>query len=260
MQLTRLHHVTCVCSDAQQTLDFYRERLGFALVKKTVNFDDPHSYHLYFGDDVGSPGSLITFFEWPRAERGRLGRGTLDSVGLESPLVEEETELEDPDGLRLRVVPGAAPRLHDVSVIGNPDLYAGLFAADAPLHFAEPLEEPALIGAGTAHHIAWRSADDPEEEDWLTRLTELGLRPTPVQDRKYFRSIYFRMPDGVLIEIATDKPGFLVDEPKESLGRGLSLPPWLEAERPTLERELAPIESDGPRLHCGRFTRWWRTW
>jgi glyoxalase family protein len=241
MQLSALHHVTCVCSDAQQTLDFYRQ-LGFTLVKKTVNFDDPHSYHLYFGDDVGRPGTLITFFEWPRAEPGRLGRGTLESIGLETPTVTEETEMQDPDGLRLRLHPAETPRVHDVVVIGNPDLYAGLFSEDAPLSFAEPVEEPALIGAGTTHHIAWRAANDEEEQEWLERLTELGLRPTAVQDRKYFRSVYFRMPDGVLIEIATDEPGFLVDEPAETLGRGLALPPWLEPERETLERELTPID------------------
>jgi len=241
MQLAALHHVTCVCSDAQQTLDFYRDRLGFSLVKKTVNFDDPHSYHLYFGDPVGSPGTLITFFEWPRADTGRLGRGTLESIGLESPAVDEEEEIEDPDGLRLRLHPGEHPRVRDVVVIGNPDLYAGLFEQDAPLQFGEPVEEPALIGPGTTHHIAWRT-DDEEQQKWLSRLTELGLRPTPVQDRKYFHSIYFRMPDGVLIEIATDGPGFLVDEPEGSVGRALSLPPWLEPERETLERELTPIE------------------
>ena len=241
MQLAGLHHVTCVCGDAQRTLDFYRDRLGFTLVKKTVNFDDPHSYHLYFGDETGSPGTLITFFEWPRADPGRLGRGTLESIGLETPLVDDESEVEDPDGLRLRLFPGAAPRLRAVTVIGNPDLYAGLFAEDAPLQFAEPLEEAALIGAGTTHHIAWRTKDDAEQQAWLERLAELGLRPTPVQDRKYFRSVYFRMPDGILIEIATDEPGFLVDEPSESLGQGLSLPPWLEPERETLERELTPI-------------------
>ncbi|HEX4680958.1 MAG TPA: VOC family protein [Gaiellaceae bacterium] len=240
MQLAGLHHVTCVCSDAQRTLDFYRG-LGFTLVKKTVNFDDPHSYHLYFGDETGSPGTLITFFEWPRADAGRLGRGTLESIGLETPLADEESEAEDPDGLRLRLYPGPSPRLLDVTVIGNADLYAGLFAEDAPLQFAEPLEEPALIGAGTTHHIAWRAKDDAEQQAWLRRLAEVGLRPTPVQDRKYFRSVYFRMPDGILIEIATDEPGFLVDEPLESLGQGLSLPPWLEPERETLERELTPI-------------------
>jgi glyoxalase family protein len=241
VQLARLHHVTCVCSNAQQTLDFYRG-LGFALVKKTVNFDDPHSYHLYFGDESGSPGTLLTFFEWPRAEAGRIGRGTLESVGLELPSVTAEAVEIDPDGLRLRLYPGDAPRLRDVAVIGNPDLYVGLFAEDGVLQFAEPVEEAALIGPGTTHHIAWRSADDAEEELWLERLTEMGLRPTPVQDRKYFRSVYFRMPDGMLIEIATDEPGFLVDEPRETLGTSLSLPPWLESERATLERELTPIE------------------
>jgi glyoxalase family protein len=242
MPLAGLHHVTCVCSDAQRTLDFYRDELGFSLVKKTVNFDDPHSYHLYFGDAVGAPGTLITFFEWPRANPGRIGRGTLESIGLESPAVAEEAEAEDPDGLRLRLHPAEQPRLRDVAVVGNPDLYAGLFAPDAPLVFSEPIEEPALIGPGTTHHIAWRAADDAEEQAWLDRLKELGLRPTPVQDRKYFRSIYFRMPDGVLIEIATDGPGFLVDEPADSIGQALSLPPWLEEERDTLERELTPID------------------
>jgi glyoxalase family protein len=241
MELTGLHHVTCVCSDAQRTLDFYRDSLGFTLVKKTVNFDDPHSYHLYFGNQTGRPGSLITFFEWPRAERGRIGRGTLESIGLELPSVEHEIELEDPDGLRLRLYPGPEPKLHDVLVVGNPDLYAGLFSADAPLTFAEPVEEAALIGAGTTHHIAWRASSEAEHLAWFDHLTELGLRPTPVQDRKYFRSIYFRMPDGVLIEIATDAPGFLVDEPEETLGQSLSLPPWLEPERETLERELHPV-------------------
>jgi glyoxalase family protein len=230
-----------VCADAQRTLDFYRQ-LGFALVKKTVNFDDPHSYHLYFGDEVGSPGSLITFFEWPRAEAGRLGRGTLEWIGLDTPHVTEEVEVQDPDGLRLRLHPAEQVGLHDVVVIGNPDLYVGVFAEDAPLSFAEPVEEPALIGAGTTHHIAWRVEDEVEQETWLERLTEVGLRPTPVQDRKYFTSVYFRMPDGMLIEIATDGPGFLVDEDEGSLGHGLSLPPWLEPERETLERELAPIE------------------
>jgi glyoxalase family protein len=240
VQLAGLHHVTCVCSNAQRTLDFYRG-LGFTLVKKTVNFDDPHSYHLYFGDDVGTPGTVITFFEWPRAEPGRLGRGTLASVGLGTPAVGVERDETDPDGLLLRLYPAESVSLYDVEVIGNADLYAGLFAADAPLRFAAPVEEPALIGAGTTHHIAWRIETGDDEQVWLDRLTEVGLRPTPIQDRKYFRSVYFRMPDGVLIEIATDDPGFLVDEPRESLGEGLSLPPWLEPERGTLERELEPI-------------------
>jgi glyoxalase family protein len=242
VQLTGLHHVTCVCSNAQQTLEFYRDGLGFSLVKKTVNFDDPHSYHLYFGDAVGAPGTLLTFFEWPRAEAGRLGRGTLDWLGLATPAVSTATEAVDPDGLRLRLAPAAAPALQAVAVIGNPDLYAGPFEDGGPLQFGDPLEEPALIGPGTTHHVAWRSVDDGELQRWEERLTELGLRPTPIQDRKYFHSVYFRMPDGMLIEIATDEPGFTVDEPQESLGTSLALPEWLEPERQTLERELTPID------------------
>jgi glyoxalase family protein len=242
MQLTGLHHVTCVCSDAQRTLEFYRDTLGFTLVKKTVNFDDPHSYHLYFGDEAASPGSLVTFFEWPRAEAGRIGRGTLESIGIETPHVTTETALRDPDGLRLTLYPGERPRLHDVVALGNPDLYLGLVGEEAPLRFDAPVEDAALIGPGTAHHVAWRASDAGALEHWLERLVGLGLRPTAMQDRKYFRSIYFRMPDGMLIEIATDEPGFLVDEPAETLGQGLSLPPWLEPERATLERELTPIE------------------
>src|SRR5215471_7731349 len=173
MVLESLHHVTCVCSNAQRTIDFYRDALGFSLVKKTVNFDDPHSYHLYFGDDAGSPGSLITFFEWPRADEGRLGRGTLESVSLDTPAVGDEREDTDPDGLRLQLYPGEEPRLRAVTVIGNADLYAGLFEPDAPLCFAPPLEEPALIGPGTTHHIAWRAAGDDALEAWLARLSEL---------------------------------------------------------------------------------------
>jgi glyoxalase family protein len=239
-RLGGLHHVTCVCSDAARTAEFYRD-LGFTLVKKTVNFDDPHSYHLYFGDATGTPGSLITFFEWPRAERGRIGRGTLESIGLYTPVVDGEHITDDPDGLRLRLYGGEQPGLRDVVAVGNPDLYAGLFEANGPLSFAEPSDEVALIGAGTTHHIAFRVPDDAAQRAWFERLVDLGLRPTPVQDRTYFRSIYFRMPDGILVEIATDVPGFLVDEPLETLGLGLSLPPWLEEERATLERELIPI-------------------
>src|SRR3982074_2050062 len=112
MQLAALHHVTCVCADARRTLDFYRG-LGFTLVKKTVNFDDPHSYHLYFGDETGSPGALITFFQWPRSGRGGPGGGTLESIGLETPSVTAEAVEEDPDGLQLRLYPAERPRLHD---------------------------------------------------------------------------------------------------------------------------------------------------
>ena len=178
MALASLHHVTCVCADARRTAAFYRDELGFSLVKKTVNFDDPHSYHLYFGDEDASPGSLLTFFEWPRAERGRLGRGTFESIGLVSPRVQTEWQLEDPDGLRLRVLPGERPGLHDVVAIGNPLLYAGLLD-DAPITFAPPSEEVALIGPGTTHHIAVRAADDAEQALWRDRLDRARTAPDP---------------------------------------------------------------------------------
>lgn len=207
MLLERLHHVTCVCGDAQRTTDFYRDELGFSLVKKTVNFDDPHSYHLYFGDERGSPGSLITFFEWKRAERGRLGRGTLESIGLVSPFVDRESELEDPDGLRLRLFPGSTPAIRDIVVLGNPDLYAGLVADTTSLTFGPPVDSLALAGPGTTHHIAWRASSQEEQAAWASRLDEIGLRTTDVLDRTYFTSIYFRMPDGNLMEIATDWTG-----------------------------------------------------
>ena len=134
MQLAALHHVTCVCSDAQRTLDFYRDELGFVLVKKTVNFDDPHSYHLYFGDRIGWPGSLMTFFEWPRAERGRLGRGTLESIGLVTPdPYLDEAALD----LWLRTAPVAAAYWEEVGAIewelikGFPDYHHGAPGARA---------------------------------------------------------------------------------------------------------------------------------
>jgi glyoxalase family protein len=240
MQLTALHHVTCICADATRTLAFYRE-LGFRLVKKTVNFDDPKSYHLYFGDDAGAPGTLLTFFEWPRSGAGALGRGVVDTIALTTPTVEEEREVEDPDGLKLRLVPGPAPRLEHVVVNGNADLYAGLVAKDAPLSFVGPDEESGEYGTGVTHHVAWRARDLDELQEWLLRVNGLGLSPTEVRDRKYFQSIYFRMPDGLLIEIATEGPGWTVDEEAGALGERLSLPDWLEERREELEQELQPL-------------------
>ncbi len=239
MQLRPLHHVTCVCSSAPRTAEFYRG-LGFRLVKKTVNFDDPTSYHLYFGDERGSPGTLITFFEWPAAAASRPGLGTLETIALTVPGLEGPERVEDPDGLALELVPGERNGLDHVVAFGNPDLYAGLVAGDAPIRFAFA-EDAAVIGIGTAHHLAWCCGGRDEQEAWRRRLAELGLQSTEILDRKYFSSIYFRMPDGLLIEIATEEPGFAVDEPEASLGGSLSLPGWLEQERERLEAELAPI-------------------
>jgi glyoxalase family protein len=238
--LDALHHVTAVCAEAQRTVDFYRAH-GLELVKKTVNFDDPASYHLYFGDEQGRPGSLLTFFEWPGARRGRLGAGTLASLEIAAPGVEEPRALEDPDGLRLELVPGRTVELRSITAFGNPALYEGLIADGAPIRFREPPGQPAVVSAGIVHHHAWRMADESEQLGWREKLAGLGLRPTHVYDRKYFRSVYFRMQDGLLLELATDGPGFAVDEPEESLGEALALPEWLESDRPQIERVLAPI-------------------
>ncbi len=221
-------------------MEFYRGQ-GLELVKKTVNFDDPGSYHLYFGDERGRPGTLLTFFEWPGARRGRLGGGTLASLELVTPRIEEPTWLEDPDGLRLALVPGERVELRSLTALGDATLYEELLGDEAPLRFRDPPAEAAVVSAGIVHHHAWRMADDEEQLAWRDRLVALGLQPTQIYDRKYFRSLYFRMPDGLLLELATDGPGFVVDEPAEALGESLSLPDWLERERPAIEGSLAPI-------------------
>lgn len=238
--LDALHHVTAVCADAQRTVDFYRSH-GFEFVKKTVNFDDPSSYHLYFGDDAGRPGTLLTFFEWPGARRGRLGAGTLFATEIATPGVEEPRTLEDPDGLRLELVPGERVELRSLTAFGDPRLYEELIAEGAPLRFRDAPAERAVVSAGIVHHHAWRMAGEEEQLAWRERLEGMGLQPTHVYDRKYFRSVYFRMPDGLLLELATDGPGFAVDEPDDALGESLALPPWLEPEREQIERNLAPI-------------------
>jgi len=138
-------------------------------------------------------------------------------------------------------VPGERVELRSLRAYGDPDLYGELLPVGSPLRVEARMRERATVGAGSVHHHAWRVPDDAAQRAWRERLLELGLRPTEVLDRKYFRSIYFRMPDGLLFEIATDGPGFAVDEPAESLGQSLSLPPWLEPERVEIEDSLAPI-------------------
>jgi glyoxalase family protein len=238
MRLGALHHVTAICSSAQATADFYRG-LGLHLVKKTVNFDDPASYHLYFGDEAGAPGTLLTFFEWPGARRGRAGAGSVVSIELAAPGVDEPRTVADPDGLRLELVPGERPELRALAAFG--DAHADLLAEGAPLEVRAGAREHAALGAGVVHHHAWRVPDAETQLAWRERLLELGLHPSEVLDRKYFRSVYFRTPDGLLFELATDGPGFAVDEPADSLGRSLALPPWLEPERDEIERTLAPV-------------------
>jgi glyoxalase family protein len=303
MRLDGLHHVTCITADAPRNVEFYTRVLGLRLVKKTVNQDDPTVYHLFYADEAGTPGSDITFFEYPGIGRGRAGAGMVHTVewrvDSEAALefweqrLEQETDMlardssgvtfEDPEGLRhhlaVSTVPDApliaehpeippelalqgfdgvrafsadprASRALVEDALGftarGDDIWeargasrGGLYAYDAP-----PADR-GLGGAGTVHHVAWSSEMD-DHEAWRARVEALGMRPTPVIDRFWFRSIYFREPSGVLFEIATLGPGFSVDEDPEHLGETLILPPAFEHLREQVEPILTPLPD--PRI------------
>lgn len=345
------HHITMVSTDAARTLAFYRELLGLDLVKKTVNFDDPGAYHLYFGNEGGQPGTILTFFEWPHSRRGRWGVGGIHhlALGVATPEAQlkwkrrltdagvavtgpldrgyfQSLYFEDPDGQILEIAtrgPGYAidepadalgrtlirppaerlPDGRDAAAVAaihpepvpvvTPDMrlegihhisgitddisrahdfyesalglrlvkktlnqddgktehwfwahYDGqevgshssftLFGWPGSDYFSRP-------GAGQTHHVAFRAESQEEQLAWLDHLRALDIDVTPVQERTYFQSIYFRAPDGLLLEIATDGPGFSVDEPADELGTGLKLPPWLEERRTDIEASLTPL-------------------
>jgi len=301
-----LHHVTSVAGSAQGNVDFYTGRLGLRLVKRTVNFDDPGTWHLYYGDRSGSPGTLITFFPWQGIRQGQPGvgetaatayaveRATLDqwtdSLGLEQEPVERFGEMvisfRDSDGSRLELV-GADDLagdddgihgFHGVSLsVARPEPTARLlmdvlgyesvgqegdrlrFTAAGEAAGREvdlvisDVSSPARLGAGSVHHVAFRARDEEEQASFREELLSSGLDVTPVQDRQYFKSIYFREPGGVLFEIATDPPGMLVDEPVETLGTELRLPPWYESSRGQIEASLPPISATPEEE--GRATR-----
>ncbi len=307
-----LHHVTALASDPQTNLDFYAGLLGLRLVKKTVNFDDPGTYHLYYGDEAGSPGSILTFFPWPGARRGSRGVGQATRIrfGVPSgslPFWEErlarhgvtlESRFEssgppslgflDPDGLALELVEKAsvpslawlAPGIaigqalrgfHSVELlVESAEPTASVLArlgygeVDSPSRarrfglaggggFVDLVEQPSgvrgRIAAGSVHHIAFRAADQATQLGLADALRQAGLQVTPVLDRNYFLSVYSREPGGVLFEIATDPPGFAVDEPLASLGGVLRLPKWLEPHREEIAAHLPRLESpDAARL------------
>jgi glyoxalase family protein len=304
-----IHHITAIAGDPQQNIDFYTGLLGLRLVKVTVNFDDPGSYHFYYGDGQGSPGTILTFFTWPGARRGRQGNGQVTVTSFAIPqdslafwrerlaakaiVVSDPVErfgqrilsFADSDGLRLELVETAATdparawtggrvpaefairgfhsatlsetgyqrtaallteqmafRLtgqeqnrfrYEVAGGGPGQTVDVICAPDAP---------EGRVAAGTVHHIAWRTPDDAQQREWLAEITRLAYNVSPVMDRVYFHSIYFREPGGILFEIATDSPGFAIDESLEQLGAGLKLPPWLEAQRARIEAALPPIE------------------
>jgi len=297
MKLEGIHHITAITGDAPGNVDFYAGVLGLRLVKKSVNQDDPTVYHLFYGDDEGSPGNDITFFEYPGARRGRPGAGMIhrivwrvaseDAVTFwEQRLAAEgvETEREgtsllfaDPEGLghELAVVEtDDAPLTAEHPEIPAEMALQGFHAVRAytaspeqsrrfleeTLEFTptgetvweargddrggfyvyDETSERGVPGAGTIHHVAWASPMD-EHEAWRKRVAESGASPTPIIDRYYFRSIYFREPSGVLFEIATIGPGFTADEPLEHLGERLSLPPDYEQLRDRLEQVLTPL-------------------
>jgi glyoxalase family protein len=300
MKLDGMHHLTMITGDARRNVDFYADVLGLRLVKKTVNFDAPEAYHLYFGDEEGSPGSLLTWFEFAGARPGRAGAGMIHTIqlgvaseasldfwaerlaarGYASDRAAPSLRFEDCDGLAFELVLARAanpplrarhpevPAEHAIRGVEGARAYAGReLGADAELltdalgftalgdgeyrldgeerHFHWAYDEPAqrgVQGAGTVHHIAWHARDE-DHAAWRERAREAGMYVTPVVDRDYFRSVYFRQPQGVLFEIATTSPGFAVDEPADRLGEELRLPAQHEHLRPQLERLLTPIHN-----------------
>ncbi len=276
-----IHHVTAIAREPQRNLDFYAGTLGMRLVKLTVNYDDPGTYHLYYGDDLGRPGSLLTFFPWTGGRPGRRG------VKYEGPVRrfdERVLAFPDPDGRLLELI--ATPRVnlvdgwrdgpvpaghavrgvHAVTIWEDGDAGSADFLTRTMGFRAKGEEENRLRfesghdglgtvvdlprapgfwrgtdGVGTVHHVAFRAADDAEQKVRQEELKRLGVGVTDVRDRNYFRSIYFREPGGVLFEIATDGPGFSVDQLPAELGTTLKLPPQYETMRERLERSLAPL-------------------
>jgi glyoxalase family protein len=290
-------------------VDFYVRVLGMRLVKKTVNQDDTSVYHLFYGDEVGSPGFDMTFFEYPGARRGRAGAGMVHTVAFRvadeaaldfwaerlqgEGIVSERLagadgaailRFEDPEGLTLELIAEDvpdAPLLPDAPDIPQQHALRGFagvraYTTDAErsrpvlerilgftagengrwearggerggwIEYDEPPAERPLPGAGTVHHVAW-ATERAEQEAWQARVTGAGLRATPIVDRFYFQAIYFREPSGVLFELATRGPGFTVDEPAESLGEHLALPPFLEDQRARIEASLTPLPTTGRR-------------
>ena len=311
-----IHHVTAIVGDPQRNVDFYAGVLGLRLVKRTVNFDDPETYHLYFGDEAGNPGSIMTFFPWGAGgRRGRQGRGQTAVTSFAVPpeaigywverLVKRGVAFEGPtrrgdelvlsfrdhDGLMLEIVghPGAAARsawagagipeekalrgFHAVTlweesseaterVLVDTLGFRAVSESEGTRRYAAGDGGPGTIvdvravggflrgvdGVGAVHHGAFRVADDDAELAVRRRVIAADLSPTPVVDRQYFHSVYFREPGGVLFELATDPPGFTADEPLAELGSSLKLPERYEPMRERLERRLAPLHLPGSAI------------
>jgi glyoxalase family protein len=306
-----IHHVTAIAGDPQANIDFYAGVLGLRLVKLTVNFDDPTTYHLYYGDGQGHPGTILTFFPWPNGMRGRIGTGQvtvtsfavpegsldfwhkhldqhrIDCKHERSAFGEETLALSDPDGMQVELVSSSnadparawmhGPVPPEFAIHGfyhvtlaeegyertavlltktmgfrlaesNGNRFRYTTASDSGSQagtmvdvVCTPAGRPGRVAVGTVHHVAWRAYTDEEQSEWRNVLSSGQYNVTPIIDRKYFHSIYFREPGGVLFEIATDPPGFAIDEPVEELGSRLVLPAWLEPHRVELERVLPTL-------------------
>ncbi|HEU5121020.1 MAG TPA: ring-cleaving dioxygenase, partial [Candidatus Nitrosocosmicus sp.] len=328
-----IHHITAIAGDPQKNIDFYAGFLGLRLVKLTVNFDDPTTYHFYYGDSIGRPGTILTFFPWQHMPRGFRGTGQVvttsflvpensleywanrlnnHSIDFKGPTKRFENNEQviifyDPDGMELELVAHRNAELRKDHVWERgpiPKEYAirGFFSATLSLEGYErtadlltttmgfsrgkhegnrfrfeiedkenivdasysnkqkrkldlidslstvdlvclPYTQRSFMGVGSVHHIAWRTPTDKDQLQMRKKIVSIGLDPTPVIDRKYFHSVYFREPGGILFEIATDPPGFMVDQEEEELGRKLLLPEWLEPERKYLEKILPKIKT-----------------
>jgi glyoxalase family protein len=302
-----IHHVTCITGDAQKCVDFYVGVLGLRFIKKSINQDVPDTYHIYFGDYVGSPGTAMTFFGWPTWPKRRAGSGQVTTVSFSVPPgsldfwkdrlrklgVQASTAskfgtdavvLTDPDGIELELVAQSSDQpwvrwpdgpvgddhairgFHSVTMTiaetaATFDLLTKTMGfrkagqegrrtrfetgKGGPHSIVDVVEAPegpeGEESVGTVHHVAWRAPDAADQVAWRELLVKAGRNVTPVIDRYYFKSIYSREPGGVLFEIATDGPGFTVDETVESLGSTLSLPPWFQVRRETLDETLPPI-------------------
>lgn len=307
-QILGIHHVTAIAGDPQRNLDFYSGVLGLRLVKLTVNYDDPSTYHLYYGDYSGHPGTLITFFPWKGVPRGVVGSGQMTVTSFSVPPGSLEfwakrltdlgipitgpasrfgdhfLSLQDYDGMQVELVTSRVPDPRS-GWLGGPipdeaairGIHGATFAVATPQEtirlltetmgfhaaneeggrqrfeisdgsvsahvdlIATPLSQRGRQGAGSVHHIAWRTPDDQQQLVWREELVREGLGVSPVMDRKYFHSIYYREPNGILFEIATDPPGMTIDQPLEELGHKLVLPPWLESHRAELVAALPKL-------------------
>jgi len=302
-----IHHVTSITGDVQKNVDFYVGVLGLRFVKKSINQDVPDTYHIYFGDYLGSPGTAMTFFGWPAWPKRRTGSGQVTTVGFTIPegsfgfwvkrlrdlhiessratrFEGDVITIHDPDGIELDLVAGSSPlnltawpegpvpREHAIHGFHSVTLTVAEAQAsvdfltqtmgfrqkaqdgrrtrfetggggpDSILDLVESPEGPAgEESIGSVHHVAWRAPDDKHQAEWREALVAAGRNVTPVIDRWYFKSIYYREPGGVLFEIATDSPGFTIDEKPEALGSSLSLPPWFQVRRDKLDDTLTPI-------------------